>query len=816
MSKRTVTLAAVSLSALLLLTACDSAEERAQGHYESAVELLAAGDVDRALIELRNVFQLNATHLEARKLYAATMLERGNLRDAFGSYTLVSEQDPNDVESRVAVARIAALTGDWEAFDLNTTRAIELAPDNVEVRLLQQVQIYRQGVVGDDAAKRAAAAAELTKLKAELPQDLLLSRVLIEDHIGEQRFSSALEEIDAALAIDPRSQDFLQMRLALLAQLGQDDEVERQLIDMIAADPNDTASKEALIRWYISRGNQAKAEELLRADAYADEASTEDRVAYIAFVRQVRGDDAARTEVNALIEQQKDVAVLRSLRAGLDFDAGRQAEAIAELEDIIATGEPDETTRQVKVSLARMLAMSGDQVAARQRIEEVLAEDPSNVEALKMRASYLIEQDRPDDAILNLRTALDAAPRDPQVMSLLAGAYMRSGSRELAGEMLSLAVEASGNAPDESLRYAAFLMEDENYAVAEPVLIDALRISPNNVPILIQLGSVYLGMQDWPRMEQVEGTLRRLETEETAAAADSLRVARLKAQEKSDEAVSVLESIIQEQGSNSAAELEIVRTHLQSGNVAAAETFVDGMLAENPQNELLRFLKASIYASTERAADAEAIYTQMLAENPQQETVWRTLYTLQSREGRFDEARATLEKGLAAIPNAPNLQWALAGEYERDGNIDGAIAIYEALYAENSGSVIVANNLASLISTYRTDQESLDRAWNIARRLRGAERPEFKDTYGWIALRRGEVQDAIAHLEPAAAALSQDPLVQFHLGMAYAKAERNAEAIQQLQKAIDLAGPADTRPQFAEARAEVARLQALPQTEPSD
>jgi predicted Zn-dependent protease len=433
-----------------------------------------------------------------------------------------------------------------------------------------------------------------------------------------------------------------------------------------------------------------------------------------------------------------------------------------------------------------------------------------------MRATALIEQDRPDDAIINLRAALDAAPRDPGVMSHMAAAYLRSGSRELAGEMMSLAVEASGNAPEETLRYSAFLIEDKNYGVAEPLLIDALRVSPNNVAILNILGRVYLAQEDWARLEQVEGTLRRLDTEETKASADALRVARLQAQEKPDEAVSVLESLLQQQGSNSAAELEIVRTHLRSGNVAEAETFVDGMLAQNPQNDMLLFLKASIFASTDRPADAEAIYTQMVTENPQQETVWRALYTLQTREGRFDEARATLEKGLAAIPNAPNLQWALAGEYEREGNVDGAIAIYETLYTENSSSVIVANNLASLLSTYRTDPESLDRAWNIARRLRGTDRPEFQDTYGWIALRRGEVNDAIAHLEPAAAAISQDPLVQFHLGMAYARAERNAEAIAQLQKAVDLAGPADTRPQFAEARAEIARLEALPEAEQAD
>jgi predicted Zn-dependent protease len=811
MTKRTGALAAASLSALLLLTACDSAEERAQGHYESAVELLAAGDVDRALIELRNVFQLNGLHVEARKLYAATMLERGNLGDAMGSYTLVSEQDPSDVDSRIAIARIAIETGNWDAYTLNTQRAHELAPDNPEVKLLWLVLQYREAMQAEDSVRRTQIASEIEALKPDLPNDRILSRVLVEDHIFNQRYSSALEELDAALAHDPTARDFLQMRLALLAQLGQEDEVERQLTEMIAADPADTESKEALIRWYVSRGNTAGAEEILRADAYSADATREARVAYVAFVRQVRGDEAAREEVSALIEQGQDVEILRSLRAGLDFDAGRRAEAIAELEDLLANTEPGDVTRQVKVALARMLAMNGDQVASRQQVEELLAEDPTNVEGLKMRAATLIDQDRPDDAIMSLRTALDQAPRDPQIMGLMASAYLRSGSRELAGEMLSLAVETSNNAPDESLRYARFLLEDDNYSVAEPILINALRLSPNNVPILIELGRVYLGQEDWARLEQVEATLRRIETDETMAAADSLRVARLQAQDRSDEAVSVLESMIREQGSNAGAELEIVRTHLRAGDVAAAESFVDGMLAENPQNDMLRFLKAAIFESTGRSGEAEAVYQAMLAANPRQETVWRTLYGLQTREGRFDEARATLERGLQAIPNAPNLQWALAGEYERQGNIDAAIGIYEGLYERDSNSIIVANNLASLISTYRTDEESLDRAWNIARRLRGAERPEFQDTYGWIALRRGEVDEALAHLEPAAAALSGDPLVQFHLGMAYARAERREDAIRQLQRAIELAGPADTRPQFEQARQEIARLEAMPE-----
>ena len=78
-----------------------------------------------------------------------------------------------------------------------------------------------------------------------------------------------------------------------------------------------------------------------------------------------------------------------------------------------------------------------------------------------------------------------------------------------------------------------------------------------------------------------------------------------------------------------------------------------------------------------------------------------------------------LDTALAAQPTSGTLRWIKAGELERAGDIDGAIAIYEALYAEDSNNPVIANNLASLITTHRDDAESLDRGFTIARRLRG-------------------------------------------------------------------------------------------------
>jgi len=46
-----------ALCAVLLLSACEDAKDRADRYFQSGLALLEAGDTERALIEFRNVFE---------------------------------------------------------------------------------------------------------------------------------------------------------------------------------------------------------------------------------------------------------------------------------------------------------------------------------------------------------------------------------------------------------------------------------------------------------------------------------------------------------------------------------------------------------------------------------------------------------------------------------------------------------------------------------------------------------------------------------------------------------------------------------------
>ena len=763
-----------AMALCLFLAACESQEDRAERHYQSAVELLEAGDLERALVEFRNVFQLNPRHMDARVSLASHYEEQGRRRLAFRHYQAAAEISPQDAETRIKLAELAVFMGNQDALERHGSKAVELLPDDPRVLMIASVLNYQEALGDRDDAARRAAADEVIAASAEVEGSLMADQVLVDNLIRDGEYRQALDLLDNLLEAFPENEAYHTLKLRILGTLQDVDGVTEQLQQMVELFPDNTEFATNYVQWLTSRGDLEGAEDFIRSQIPEEGDRKDESAILIAYINQVRGTDAALEEVETLLQGEEDpstIQLFRSLRAGLLYDKGDRDTAIAEMEDVLSGAEETAQTHGIKVALARMHLAQGNEVAARQRVEEVLAQDSTQVDAIKLRAGWLIEDDEADQSIVLLRSALDQAPEDAQLMSLMAQAHLRNGERGLAGEMLALAVEAANAAPAQTLDYARYLLADEDYATAETILINSLRAEPNNLDVLGLLGRVYLARQDWARLEQVEGTLGRLGTERSQNLAESLRVGRLQAQDRGAEALEVLEALAQSGTGSNAAVAAIVRTRIAEGDTAGAEAYVQERLAEAPDNLALRMLRAGILQSDRRAEEAEVIYRDILAQNDQLEGVWRALFRSRSRQGDDAGASAVLDDALVAMPDAANLLWDRAAVLERTGDVEGAIAIYEDLYERFPNAPIIANNLASLISTYRTDEESLQRAYAVARRLRGSELAAFQDTYGWIAYRRGEYDEALEHLEPAAASLAQDPLVQYHLGKALAAAE---------------------------------------------
>jgi len=255
------------LSTLVVLAACESAEDRAEGYLESALELLEAGDFDRAAIEFRNVFELVPGHREARTAYARAVLERGRLNAAYGEYLRLVEQYPDDLEGRRVLSEIAFLRGDWDEVERHSPIVIEKSMDDPRVQALDIGRRYREASVAEDESARRDVLREAEALSADRPKNEILRRVLIDGYTRSADYPKVLALLDTLIEENPKDRVFYNQRLGILAQMNDQDGIEAQLLSMVERFKNDQNVKTTLIRFYMSRQETDKAEDFLRSFA---------------------------------------------------------------------------------------------------------------------------------------------------------------------------------------------------------------------------------------------------------------------------------------------------------------------------------------------------------------------------------------------------------------------------------------------------------------------------------------------------------------------------------------------------------------------
>jgi len=801
------------------LAGCQTDEEKAQGYYEAGLALLEEGDKERAALELRNVFNHDGFHKEARILYAQTMLDLDRPQEAYSQYRRLIEQYPDTVDARIALAEMAMEISDWDEVERHGTAVLELAPDMLRAQAVDLAMQYREATLDKDDAKRLALVNTAEGLLSEIRMDdtadnKALVRMIVDHYLRTEQAEPALKAVTATLERSPMTEDLHMLRAQLLAKTGDTDGTEAQLLRMIDLFPENAEFKAFLAEWYIKQEELDKAEAFLRSEAGDDTAPVDGHMAVVQLLQSTQGTDAAQAELTRLKDANagtENGQYYAGILASVNFQTGDRAAAIRDMQAIVDAAPSGEKKVGLQVSLAQMLRETGQNEQAAALVDTILEADASNVPALQMRAARLIAEDKSGEAIVSLRAALDQNPRNSETLTLMAQAHERDGDINLMGERLSLAVEVSGGAAPETVRYARFLINQGRTQVARTILEEARSQTRNNAQLIQMLANLYLQAGDWQQAQDVAQDLRDLGTPQSQQAAVQLQALILQGQNRTEESLALLQEQFDGQENPSAAQKVravglIIQTNIRNNQPDKARTALDAALADLPGNPDLRMLSATLYSLAGDTDKAEVLYRDLIEEFPTVETPVRLLVKVLIDTNQRDKARTVLLAALKDIPDSANLLWMQANFLEADRNFDGAIAIYDKLYEINSNNPVIANNLASMITTYRDDPESLARAANIVRRLRGTDVPAFQDTYGWIAYRRDNFEEALEYLEPAAAGLPDDALVHYHLGMTYLALNRTAEAKQTLQEALDLAKDSPL-PQFDKARETLAGLE---------
>lgn len=755
------------------VAACSSPEERARAHYESGKILLDDGEFIKAGLEFRNAIKFNEKLSDAWAGLATVEEQKQNWPAVYDSLQRVVELDAKNAGARIKLAKLQLAGNKLDQALKLINEANDLRKDDTDVLALRAAILFRLN--DRDGARRDAERA--LSINPDNPD---AHAVLAADQMTAGNAAAALQFIDRGLIKDPNNLGLLMFKLKIFEDAKDDPKLEAVLRQIIAAYPKMKEMRQALLAFLLSRKRTADVEAEMRAMLAAEPDDAALALDFVRFLGTVKGPAEARMELEKLIAAKPLAADFKFALAQLDFAEKKGDAATASLEAIIAKGEPTEDVVRAQLLLASMNIQLGQADRAKTLINEVLAGDAKNADALALRANLSLDSGETDSAVADLREALNQRPNSVALLMLLGRAYERQGAVELANDRIAEAVKASNYSSQAALDYIAFLGRRGKTAEAETVLNEAATRNPNDPRLLRALAQLRLSKQDWVGAQAAAEALKK--TGDTSGIGEQISGAVLLGQKKFDEGIEALKGAYASAPNAVQPMYSLFLAYVQAGKMAEAEAFLQSVLTANQNNADAHVLMGSLKMIKKQPKEAEAAYKLAIERQPESPAGYVALSKFYLSQNQVAEAEATLKAGRSKAPNDLSLSLVLGGVLETKNDIDGAIAVYGEQLKSTPDALIVINNLSSLLADYRTDAESLEQAYQLAQRLEAIDVPQFKDTIGWVAYRRGDYRSALMNLEQAAEKLPGLALVKYHLAMTYLALKRNADAKDQLTK----------------------------------
>ena len=386
-------------------------------------------------------------------------------------------------------------------------------------------------------------------------------------------------------------------------------------------------------------------------------------------------------------------------------------------------------------------------------------------------------------AAASLQAQLIVEPRSQQQL-LTAMADERRGAIDLAEAEYLGAVRSSNDDPGVGLSYAQFLARRGKLDEAWKFLAELRERRPNNPNVLKDLAELALARQDWTAAQETAKAIRGIG--DPQGLAYQIEGAALIGQGKIDDAIVLFQDAAKASPSAVQPMASLVDALVRAHKTDRALDVLQSALRANPDDAVAYALRGLVERASGKPDEARQSFDLAIKKQPGNAAGYLALTQLDLGEKKYDAAVATARAGLAQQPKNMTLHMALAGAFEQAGRYDDAIAEYEHILSAQPGSLIAANNLASLLSDRRSDKASLERAQKLAAILHDSQVPQFMDTLGWVTYRNGDYEKAVPLLTEAAAALPDHVMVRYHLGMAFLATRHPAQAAEQLKAALAL------------------------------
>jgi tetratricopeptide (TPR) repeat protein len=758
-----------------MLGGCSDPDSRAAKYIKHGLELVEQGQPDKARLEFRNALKIKPTAAEPYYQLGLIDEANGDLRNAFENYTRAEQQDPHH---HGALVKLAGFYFGAERFDdaqsrLNTV--LKSWPDDAAAHALNAAIMLRHD--DKDGANKEVA----TALKLD-PANIAAISVQVGIYSANNDIDKAVAALDDGIKRNPNETSLVVLKIELFKKHNLPDKVAGALDALFKLHPADRDYRAQSAAYFSDLGNLDEAEKILRDGVAAAPSDLEMKRLLISFLNVKRGLAPAEQELQKLIAAEPNNSSYLFWLTDLYVQNKAVDKAVALLNQIIVKNSSDDAGLAARAALARISFARGDREMANKLLSVVLDKQPSNADALFVRAAINFDQGRYQTAITDLRSMLRDHPKSPEALQLLTEALVKAGHVDLAADTLAqlLDLQPQNHAAQARLAQLYHLVGDEKRA---DIQLKAVTTQAPEYPIGWESQArISIDRKDWPTADAAIAHLEKMPDQ--ALTANYLRGIWLLSQQKPEEAIAKFASVLTSDATapqSSLALAALVGTYRQMGKVDTAAHFIEGLKGDTVE---LHTTLASCYVEMNKLDAAAKEYDRAIALATDQPDPFIGRAKLYLNGGQITEAEALLKKAASAAPGDFRAPLLLADLAMRAARYPEATAIYEDILARNPELDVAANNYAELIADYQyNDSAALEKARVASDRFQASDNPALLDTVAWVYYRLGQYQQAASFMARVMASNNVTPQMHYHYGALLLKQGDKEKAAAELKKA---------------------------------
>lgn len=715
--------------------------------YALARDYVRTGDLARARDLLSEALTIAPSYSAPALMLAELDLRQSDAADALKIASSVLQREPRNTQAPLVIAQA-------DLAENNPQAALEAYRRMAETFPRDPVPLYRAALLQMRLHQPERAQAALEKAHAVAPTympviDLLITLDLEQGHRG-----TAEARVDALLAQYPKSGFPWVLRGRIDGSAHRYDAAETDLLKAIAVQPDFSSAYFLLARLYLATHRTNQAIQRL-ADLVKKTKSVQAQL-QIAAIHQETGQYAmaAADYRFALTLDPRNALALNNL-AFLECD--RLHDLDAAYADARRARELAPEDAEVADTLGWVLVQRGDFHGGLALFEEAAGRQPDEA-AIQYHlgyAHYMLGEE--DAARLAFERALSSRPSDS--VAAAAREYLAllaiDPAHATAAQRSELRREAAANPQDPvaASRLAA-LEADHGGAAAAAALENALKLSPDNTGLMLQLAQLDSGPLHRP------DRARALAKHAHELAPDDPQIA-----------------------------LTLGRLLYRIGDYQWSLDLLEQAGRQLPVTPDLSFDLALDEIAVGRLADARsALQTAASAAGFARASDAARLAALVDAAGDPAAAQAALgaaQAALAADPHSLPALMVMALAREEAGDAPAAIRQYEAILSTDPSFVPAAERLAVL---YTEQGGNDDRAFALAQQADEAypDDPVAESTLGRLDFRREDYEAGAQLLRQSLQSRPDDAETLYFLGMCHYRLHENDAAKAELRRSLDL------------------------------